>query len=147
MAEFTMVQALNRALRDSLADDDRMLLFGEDIGKLGGVFRVTDGLQAQFGEERVFDTPLAESGIAGVAVGLAIAVRLWLLHQSGWLLEGDDALSALMALDVLDGDRPLMLKNQTYAAAWEPYAMAASYALFGLSRISAIRRRRTRQAR
>jgi pyruvate dehydrogenase E1 component beta subunit len=73
MAEVTMVQALNRALRDSLADDDRMLLFGEDIGKLGGVFRVTDGLQAEFGEERVFDTPLAESGIAGVAVGLAIA--------------------------------------------------------------------------
>ena len=73
MAEVTMVQALNRALRDSLADDDRMLVFGEDIGKLGGVFRVTDGLQAEFGEERVFDSPLAESGIAGVAVGLAIA--------------------------------------------------------------------------
>jgi 2-oxoisovalerate dehydrogenase E1 component beta subunit len=73
MAEVTMVQALNRALRDSLADDDRMLLFGEDIGKLGGVFRVTDGLQDEFGEERVFDSPLAESGIAGVAVGLAIA--------------------------------------------------------------------------
>ena len=73
MVEVTMVQALNRALKDSLAEDDRMLLFGEDIGKLGGVFRVTDGLQAEFGEERVFDTPLAESAIAGVAVGLAIA--------------------------------------------------------------------------
>ncbi len=73
MADVTMVQALNRALRDSLADDDRMLLFGEDIGKLGGVFRVTDGLQDEFGEERVFDTPLAEAGIAGVAVGLSIA--------------------------------------------------------------------------
>ena len=73
MADVTMVQALNGALRDSLADDDRMLVFGEDIGKLGGVFRVTDGLQAEFGEERVFDTPLAEAGIAGVSVGLAIA--------------------------------------------------------------------------
>jgi len=68
-----MVQALNRALRDSLADDDRTLLFGEDVAKLGGVFRVTDGLQDEFGAERVFDTPLAEAGIAGVAVGLAIA--------------------------------------------------------------------------
>src|SRR5205807_4120098 len=73
MAEVTMVQALNRALRDALAEDDRTLLFGEDIGKLGGVFRVTDGLEAEFGEERVFDTPLAEAGIAGIAVGLAIA--------------------------------------------------------------------------
>ncbi len=68
-----MVQALNRALRDSLADDDRTLLFGEDVAKLGGVFRVTDGLADEFGAERVFDTPLAEAGIAGVAVGLAIA--------------------------------------------------------------------------
>jgi pyruvate dehydrogenase E1 component beta subunit len=73
VAEVTMVQALNRALRDSLAEDDRTLLFGEDVAKLGGVFRVTDGLQDEFGGERVFDTPLAEAGIAGVAVGLAIA--------------------------------------------------------------------------
>ena len=51
-----------------------------------------------------------------------------LLVRSSWLLEGDDALSALMALAILDGDRPIMLKNQTYAAAWEPYAMALSYA-------------------
>jgi 2-oxoisovalerate dehydrogenase E1 component subunit beta len=73
MADVTMVQALNRALRDSLADDDRALVFGEDVAKLGGVFRVTDGLQDEFGSERVFDTPLAEAGIAGVAVGLCIA--------------------------------------------------------------------------
>jgi pyruvate dehydrogenase E1 component beta subunit len=73
VAELTMVQALNRALRDSLADDDRTLLFGEDVAKLGGVFRVTDGLADEFGAERVFDTPLAEAGIAGVAVGLCIA--------------------------------------------------------------------------
>jgi pyruvate dehydrogenase E1 component beta subunit len=73
MADVTMVQALNRALRDSLAEDDRTLLFGEDVAKLGGVFRVTEGLHDEFGDERVFDTPLAESGIAGVAVGLCIA--------------------------------------------------------------------------
>jgi hypothetical protein len=60
-----------------------------------------------------------------------------LLIRSSWLLEGDDALSALMALRVVDGDRPIMLKNQTYAAAWEPYAMALSFATFGISRISA----------
>jgi hypothetical protein len=73
----------------------------------------------------------------GVVVLGALAVRLWLLVRSAWLLEGDDALSALMAVGVLAGDRPIMLKNQTYAAAWEPYAMALSYALFGIARISA----------
>src|SRR5262249_35182291 len=73
MPEVTMAKALNEALRGSVAEDDRMLVFGEDVGKLGGVFRVTDGLQDEFGERRVFDTPLAESAIAGVSVGLAIA--------------------------------------------------------------------------
>jgi 2-oxoisovalerate dehydrogenase E1 component beta subunit len=68
-----MVKALNEALRDSLAEDDRTLILGEDIGKLGGVFRVTEGLQAEFGTERVFDTPLAEAAIAGVSLGLALA--------------------------------------------------------------------------
>jgi 2-oxoisovalerate dehydrogenase E1 component beta subunit len=68
-----MGQALNEALRRSLAEDDRVLLLGEDIGKLGGVFRITDRLQDEFGEERVFDTPLAESAILGVSIGLALA--------------------------------------------------------------------------
>jgi len=68
-----MVKALNQALRDSLAGDPRMLVLGEDVGKLGGVFRVTDGLQDEFGTGRVFDTPLAEAAIAGVAVGLCFA--------------------------------------------------------------------------
>ena len=73
MAEVTMVQALNRALRDSLASDDRVLVLGEDVGKLGGVFRVTERLQEEFGVERVFDTPLAESAIAGASLGLCLA--------------------------------------------------------------------------
>lgn len=73
MAEHTMVAALNAALRDALAGDPRTLVFGEDVGALGGVFRVTDGLQVAFGSERVFDTPIAEAGIAGICVGLAIA--------------------------------------------------------------------------
>ncbi|WP_133765792.1 alpha-ketoacid dehydrogenase subunit beta [Amnibacterium kyonggiense] len=67
-----MVKALNAGLRKALADDDKVLLMGEDIGTLGGVFRVTEGLQAEFGEKRVFDTPLAESGIVGTAIGLAM---------------------------------------------------------------------------
>src|SRR5438128_4949664 len=71
--EVTMVKALNEALRDSLAEDDRAIVLGEDVGKLGGVFRVTDGLQDEFGTDRVFDTPLAESAIAGVSVGLCMA--------------------------------------------------------------------------
>jgi 2-oxoisovalerate dehydrogenase E1 component beta subunit len=72
MPEATMAKALNNALRDSLEGDDRVLIFGEDVGRLGGVFRITDGLQDQFGEERIFDSPLAESGIIGTAIGLAM---------------------------------------------------------------------------
>jgi 2-oxoisovalerate dehydrogenase E1 component beta subunit len=72
VAELTMVQALNDGLRHSMAEDDKVLVLGEDVGKLGGVFRVTDGLQDEFGSNRVFDTPLAESGIAGVSIGLGL---------------------------------------------------------------------------
>ena len=73
MAEWTMVGALNAALHDALTEDPRVLVFGEDVGRSGGVFRVTDGLQAAFGAERVFDTPISEAGITGLAVGLAFA--------------------------------------------------------------------------
>lgn len=66
-------RALNAGMRRALATNDRVLLMGEDIGRLGGVFRVTEGLQAEFGERRVLDTPLAESGIVGTAIGLALA--------------------------------------------------------------------------
>ncbi len=72
MAQMTMAKALNEGLRTAMENDPKVLLMGEDIGKLGGVFRVTDGLQKDFGEDRVFDTPLAESGIVGTAIGLAI---------------------------------------------------------------------------
>ena len=65
-------RALNAGLRRALAENDRVLLMGEDIGRLGGVFRVTEGLQAEFGDRRVLDTPLAESGIVGTAIGLAM---------------------------------------------------------------------------
>ncbi|WP_300344472.1 transketolase C-terminal domain-containing protein [Nesterenkonia sp.] len=67
-----LAKAINAALRDALAADAKTLLIGEDIGKLGGVFRVTDGLQAQFGEDRVIDSPLAESGIIGTCIGMAM---------------------------------------------------------------------------
>ncbi len=71
MTTLTLSKAINAGLRQSLTDDEKVILLGEDIGKLGGVFRVTDGLQAEFGADRVVDTPLAESGIMGTAVGLA----------------------------------------------------------------------------
>jgi pyruvate dehydrogenase E1 component beta subunit len=67
-----MAKALNAGLRQALEDDPKVLLMGEDIGRLGGVFRITEGLQASFGTDRVVDTPLAESGIVGTAVGLAL---------------------------------------------------------------------------
>jgi 2-oxoisovalerate dehydrogenase E1 component beta subunit len=68
----SMAAALNRALADTMAADDSVLMFGEDVGALGGVFRITDGLTARFGETRCFDTPLAEAGIVGMAVGMAM---------------------------------------------------------------------------
>jgi pyruvate dehydrogenase E1 component beta subunit len=71
MTELTLAKAITTGLADALAADDKVLLLGEDIGKLGGVFRVTDGLQERFGTDRVIDTPLAEAGIIGTAVGLA----------------------------------------------------------------------------
>jgi 2-oxoisovalerate dehydrogenase E1 component beta subunit len=73
MSEWTMSGALNRALQDALEDDPRVLILGEDIGRSGGVFRVTDGLQAAFGDRRVFDTPISEAAIVGAAVGLCFA--------------------------------------------------------------------------
>jgi 2-oxoisovalerate dehydrogenase E1 component subunit beta len=68
----TMAGALNGALADALADDERVVVYGEDVGTLGGVFRITDGLAARFGETRVFDSPVAESGIVGTAIGMAM---------------------------------------------------------------------------
>ena len=72
MSPVTMAKALNEGLRKTMEDDPKVVIMGEDVGKLGGVFRITDGLQKDFGEDRVIDTPLAESGIIGTAVGLAI---------------------------------------------------------------------------
>ena len=71
MAQKTMIEAITEALAIELRNDDRTLIFGEDVGLNGGVFRATQGLQAEFGEDRVFNTPLAESGIGGMAIGLA----------------------------------------------------------------------------
>jgi len=72
MAKMTMVEALNMALRQEMQQDDAVILLGQDIGRDGGVFRVTDGLFAEFGEERVVDTPLAESAIVGMSIGMAV---------------------------------------------------------------------------
>src|SRR5262245_66372000 len=72
MPAMTMVQAIQDALRVALKADPRVVVLGEDVGKAGGVFRVTEGLQAEFGEERIVDTPLAENGIVGSAIGMAL---------------------------------------------------------------------------
>ncbi|MGP1345429.1 MAG: alpha-ketoacid dehydrogenase subunit beta [Phycisphaerales bacterium] len=73
MANLTLVQAINLALAQEMEADDRVVILGEDVGINGGVFRVTEGLAQRFGEHRVVDTPLAESGIIGTAIGLAMA--------------------------------------------------------------------------
>ena len=73
MAQLTLVQAITLGLEQEMARDERVVILGEDVGKNGGVFRATEGLQAKFGEDRVVDTPLAESGIIGTAIGLAMA--------------------------------------------------------------------------
>lgn len=72
MTTMTIAKAINEGLREALAGDDKTLLMGEDIGALGGVYRVTDGLQHEFGEDRVVDSPLAEAGIIGTSIGLAM---------------------------------------------------------------------------
>jgi len=72
MAKMTMVQAINLALRQEMEKDDTVIILGEDVGVDGGVFRVTEGLIEQFGENRVVDTPLAESGIVGMSIGMAV---------------------------------------------------------------------------
>ena len=72
MSNMTIAKAINLGLRRALQADPKVLIAGEDVGKLGGVFRITEGLQAEFGTNRVIDSPLAESGIIGTAVGLTM---------------------------------------------------------------------------
>ncbi|PCI22744.1 MAG: alpha-ketoacid dehydrogenase subunit beta, partial [Piscirickettsiaceae bacterium] len=71
MNEWTMIEAINHALADQMRANPNVVVLGEDVGVNGGVFRATDGLQAEFGEQRVVDTPLAESAIVGMSIGMA----------------------------------------------------------------------------
>ncbi len=99
MAQMTMIQAITDAMRVELERDENVLVFGEDVGKNGGVFRATEGLQETFGEERVFDTPLAESGIGGLAIGLALTGfrPVMEIQFFGFLYEVMDSISGQMA--------------------------------------------------
>ncbi|WP_254281386.1 alpha-ketoacid dehydrogenase subunit beta [Frigoribacterium sp. VKM Ac-2836] len=92
-------KAINAGLRQAMADDPRVLLMGEDIGTLGGVFRVTEGLQAEFGEKRVIDTPLAESGIVGTAIGLAMGGfrPVCEIQFDGFIYPGFDQITSQLA--------------------------------------------------
>jgi 2-oxoisovalerate dehydrogenase E1 component beta subunit len=94
-----MAKAINEGLRAALAADDRVLLMGEDIGTLGGVFRVTEGLKAEFGENRVLDTPLAESAIVGTAIGLALRGYrpVCEIQFDGFIFPGFDQITSQLA--------------------------------------------------
>lgn len=95
----TLIQAITDALRIELRNDPNVLLFGEDVGNNGGVFRATEGLQKEFGEERVFDTPLAESGIGGLAIGLGLQGfrPIMEIQFFGFVYEVIDSISGQMA--------------------------------------------------
>lgn len=97
--ELPLAKAINAGLRQALADDDKILLMGEDIGPLGGVFRVTEGLQAEFGARRVMDTPLAESGIVGTAIGLAMRGYrpVCEIQFDGFIFPGFDQITSQLA--------------------------------------------------
>ena len=99
MAQMTMIQAITDAMHTELKNDENVLVFGEDVGKNGGVFRATEGLQAEFGEDRVFDTPLAESAIGGLAIGLALEGFRPVpeIQFFGFLFEVMDSISGQMA--------------------------------------------------
>ena len=99
MAKITMIKAVTDALDEELARDEKVLVFGEDVGNNGGVFRATEGLQAKYGDKRVFDTPLAESGIIGLANGLA--TQGWRpvpeIQFMGFIMEAFDEIAGQMA--------------------------------------------------
>ncbi|WP_088033583.1 alpha-ketoacid dehydrogenase subunit beta [Evansella clarkii] len=99
MAQMTMIQAITDAMRNELKNNEDVLVFGEDVGKNGGVFRATEGLQKEFGEDRVFDTPLAESGIGGLAAGLSVTGfrPVMEIQFFGFVFETFDAIAAQMA--------------------------------------------------
>ncbi|MBB5172240.1 alpha-ketoacid dehydrogenase subunit beta [Texcoconibacillus texcoconensis] len=99
MAQMTMIQAITDAMRNELKNDENVLVFGEDVGQNGGVFRATEGLQQEFGEERVFDTPLAESGIGGMSAGLSVTGfrPVMEIQFFGFVFETMDAVVAQMA--------------------------------------------------
>jgi len=99
VTSMTMTKAINSGLRRALTDDSKVLLMGEDIGPLGGVFRVTEGLQAEFGDKRVLDTPLAESGIIGTAIGLAMRGYrpVCEIQFDGFIFPGFDQITSQLA--------------------------------------------------
>src|SRR5690625_2693394 len=94
-----IIKAINAGLRRSMEGDGKVVVMGEDVGKLGGVFRVTDGLQKDFGEDRVIDTPLAESGIIGTAIGLALRGYrpVCEIQFDGFVLHGYDQITTQLA--------------------------------------------------
>jgi pyruvate dehydrogenase E1 component beta subunit len=99
MAQMTMIQAITDAMRNELKNNENVLVFGEDVGQNGGVFRATEGLQKEFGEDRVFDTPLAESGIGGLAIGLGLTGfrPVMEIQFFGFVFEVFDSIAAQMA--------------------------------------------------
>src|SRR4051812_44973970 len=119
VAETVMVQAISRALAQALADDEQVIVLGQDVGQLGGVFRATDGLQARFGQQRVFDTPLAESAIVGTAFGMALTGLRPVaeIQFMGFMYKGADQLIAQAA----------QIRARTWGKASAPMVVRTAY--------------------
>src|SRR3546814_19788868 len=115
-------KVLGSGLRRALEENDRVLLMGEDIGPLGGVFRITEGLQADFGPKRVIDTPLAESGIVGTAIGLAMGGfrPVCEIQFDGFVFPGFDQIASTLAKLTYRQDRKHVVEGKSWSVRLRP---------------------------
>ena len=141
MSEQTLAQALNGALATALESDERIVLLGEDIGRTGGVFRISDGLRAKYGEDRVFDTPVAESGIIGAAFGRIVSALVdnVLMPPIGFLLRGVDFKD--LAINLGTAQTPVLIRYGAFLQTLIDFAIIAFVLFLVIKGMIALKRR------